>query len=389
MTEGAAAAGGFSELSLSPALIQALAAQDIDTPTDIQRQAIPAILQGTDTYVGAETGTGKTLAYLLPLMQRLDAAGKALQVMVLSPTLELALQTYRQAEALAVATAGATGGDIRCLALIGGTSIKRQLEQLKTKPHLVSATPDRALELIGQRKLKMHEIFCMVVDEADRLLEGPMGQTAMEVIRAAPGRRQLVFASATVGKYTLDQARKLSPDLQISDTGSDAINTDIEHMFVMVEERKKPEMLRRLIHATQPERALVFTHRNAKAEELAEKLSFHDLRATWFHGAADRTERQRAMEDFRSGDARVLISSDLAARGLDLPDVTHVFNLDPPTQSQDYLHRAGRTGRAGKAGCCVLLLDPRERRLVARYARDLDIELQQVRLEGGRLVPQN
>lgn len=377
---------GFSELGIGPELVQALAAQDIDTPTDIQQQAIPAIMAGTDTYVGAETGTGKTLAYLLPLMQKLDAAGKALQVVVLSPTLELALQTHRQAQALA--QAATTGGDMRCLALIGGTSIKRQLEQLKSKPHLVSATPDRALELIGQRKLKMHEVTCMVVDEADRLLEGPMGQTAMEVIRAAPGRRQLVFASATMGKYTVDLAQRLAPDLQMADTGTDAINPDIEHMFVLVEERKKPEMLRRLIRATQPERALVFTHRNAKAEELAEKLSFHDLRATWFHGAADRTERQRAMEDFRSGDARVLISSDLAARGLDLPDVTHVFNLDPPTQSQDYLHRAGRTGRAGKAGCCVLLLDPREKRLVSRYARELDIEVQQVRLERGELVRQ-
>lgn len=373
----------FSELALNPKWVAALADQDIRQPTDIQQQAIPAVLQETDTYITSETGTGKTLAYLLPLLERLDASVRSLQVVILAPTHELALQIHEQVRVLTTAA----GGEVRSQALIGGVSYKRQLEQLKAKPHVVAGTPERVLELIGSRKLKMHEVIAVVVDEADRLLVDQVRETVESVIRAAPRRRQLVFVSATQQAQAGDEIRELAPDLVMVDTGSDRMNRSIEHLFVIAEHRKKPEMLRRLIHATQPERALVFVHRNTSTEELAGKLNFHDLSAVWIHGAADRMDRQQAMEAFRRGDARVMISSDLSARGLDLPGVTHVFNLDPPTRSQDYLHRAGRTGRAGEAGCSILLLDPQEQKLVARYARDLDIELRSVRLEGGTLVP--
>jgi superfamily II DNA/RNA helicase len=256
------------------------------------------------------------------------------------------------------------------------------------KPHIVSATPERATALIAQGKLKMHEVTCIVVDEADLLLVSPIGETVMAVIHAAPSRRQLVFVSATRGQNTSEYIRQLAPDVHNADTGSDRISSTIEHQFVIVEQRKKSEMVRRMVHAVQPERALMFVHRKVRAEELAGALTFHHQRAAWIHGSANKTERQAAMDAFRRGDAPVLISSDLSARGLDLPEVTHVFHLDPPTQSQDYLHRAGRTGRAGKAGTSILLLDPTERRLVKRYARDLGIELQQVRLARGELVEQ-
>ncbi|MDA0333764.1 MAG: DEAD/DEAH box helicase [bacterium] len=376
--------GPFDGLGLNPTWVAALADQAISQPTEIQQQAIPVVLQGKDTYISAETGTGKTLAYLLPLLERLDASSRNLQVVILAPTLELALQIHEQVRALTTAA----GSDIRSQALIGGVSFKRQLEQLKAKPHLIAGTPERVLELISSRKLKMHEVRCVVIDEADRLLVDQIRETVESVIRSAPSRRQLVFVSATQQAQTSGNVRTLAPDLLMVDTGGDKVSATIEHLFVIVEQRKKPEMLRRLIHATQPERALVFVHRNTRAEELADKLGFHDLRAVWIHGAADRMERKQAMEAFRRGDARVLISSDLAARGLDLPGVTHVFNLDPPTQSQDYLHRAGRTGRAAAAGCSILLLDPQEQRLVSRYTRDLGIELQAVRLAGGALVRQ-
>ena len=374
----------FNGLGLDPKWVAALADQDIHQPTDIQRQAIPAVLQGRDTYISSETGTGKTLAYLLPLLARLDASPRSLQVVILAPTHELALQIQDQVRTLTTFA----GGDVRSQVLIGGVSYRLQLEQLKAKPHLVAGTPERVLELIRSRKLKMHEVTCVVVDEADRLLVDQIRETVDSVIRSAPSRRQLIFVSATQQAQTSGEARMLAPDLLMVDTGGDKVSATIEHLFVIAEHRKKPEMLRRLIHATQPERALVFVHRNTSAEELADKLRFHDLRAVWIHGAANKTERKQAMEAFRRGDARVLISSDLSARGLDLPGVTHVFNLNPPTQSQDYLHRVGRTGRAGAAGCSILLIDPQEQRLVARYTRDLGIDLQAVRLERGALVSQ-
>jgi superfamily II DNA/RNA helicase len=373
----------FDELGMAPAWVNALAAEGISEPTPIQRQAIAAITAGGDTYVSSETGTGKTLAYLLPLLGQLDAEGKALQVMVLVPTHELALQIRGQVSTLAQAA----GSEIRSQVLVGGTSMRRQLEQLKAKPHLIAGTAQRVLELIKMRKLKVHTVRCVVIDEADRMLTNPVLGTVQAILHATPRSRQLVFVSATQQAQSRQQADALAPNLVMIDTGGDRVSETIEHLYVVIEERKKPDLVRRLIHAIKPERALVFVHRNARAEELAGKLAFHKMRAVWIHGAASKIERQNALRAFRSGQAQVLISSDLSARGMDLPGVTHVFNLDPPTQSQDYLHRAGRTGRAGAQGCSVLLLDPRETRLVTRYQRELGIELHPIHLERGTVEP--
>jgi superfamily II DNA/RNA helicase len=372
----------FSTLGISSDWVAALATDGILEPTDIQRQAIPVVMAGGDTYISSETGTGKTMAYLLPLLEQVDAAAKTLQIMALVPTHELALQIQQQLRTLVPAA----GRDIRSQVLVGGTSMRRQLEQLKAKPHLVAGTPERVLELVNMHKLKVHTLRCVVIDEADRMLTDPVLTTVQAILHATPGRRQLVFASATQQAQSLQQAGALAQNLVMVDTGGDKVSSTIEHLYAVTEERKKPELLRRLIHAITPERALVFVHRNARAEELAGKLAFHKIRVVWIHGAASKLERQSALGAFRSGEAQVLISSDLSARGMDLPGVTHVFNLDPPTQSQDYLHRAGRTGRAGAKGCSVLLLDPRETKLVSRYARELKIALQPIRLERGAVV---
>lgn len=372
----------FNALGMSPAWVDALAAGGISEPTQIQQRAIPVVMEGRDTYVSSETGTGKTLAYLLPLLEHLDAAAKTLQVMVLVPTHELALQIQQQMRTLMQAA----GSDIRSQVLVGGTSLRRQQEQLKAKPHLIAGTPERVLELVNTHKLKVHTVKCVVIDEADRMLTDPALGIVQAILHATPGRRQLVFVSATQQAQSRQQADTLAQNLTMVDTGGDRVSGTIEHLYIITEERKKTELLRRLIHAIMPERALVFVHRNARVEELADKLAFHKVRVVWIHGAASKIERQNALSAFRSGAAQVLISSDLSARGMDLPGVTHVFNLDPPTQSQGYLHRAGRTGRAGTQGCSVLLLDPREMRLVARYTRELGIELQPIRLERGAVV---
>ena len=370
----------FNELGMSPAWVEALAAENIADPTQVQRHAIPVVTEGRDAYISSETGTGKTLAYLLPLLERLDTAAKTLQFMVLVPTHELALQVQQQVRTLVQAA----GSDVRSQVLVGGVSLRRQQERLKKdKPHLIAGTPERILELTKMRKLKVHAVNCVVIDEADRMLTDPVLGTVQAILHATPGRRQLVFASATQQLQSRQHADALAQNLAMVDTGGDRMSSSIEHLYAVTEERKKPELLRRLIHAIRPERALVFVHRNDRAEELAGKLVFHKVRAVWIHGGAGKMERQSALNAFRSGEAQVLISSDLSARGMDLPGVTHVFNLDPPTQSRDYLHRAGRTGRAGAQGCSVLLLDPREKRLVSRYARDLGFKLQPIRLERG------
>jgi superfamily II DNA/RNA helicase len=372
----------FAELDVSPDLVAALARQRITEPTAIQVAALPVLLAGGDAYLNSGTGTGKTLAYLLPIFSRLDPKLAATQAVIVAPTHELAIQIQRQCCDLAQNAAR----PVRTLLLIGGTPMDRQLDKLKTKPHIVVGSPGRIRELIGMGKLKAQAVGTVVIDEADRSLTGE-GLPAIEaIVRAAPPGRQLVFASATEQPESAAVVAALAPGLVVLRAGAGPLSEDIEHLYLVCEERDKPEVLRKLLHALRPERALVFVHRNATAEEVAAKLAHHRIPVADLHAALDKRDRQRAMDDFRAARVRVMIASDVAARGLDIPGVTHVLNLDVPTQSKAYLHRVGRTGRAGARGQAVTLMTGDEVRLARRYERELGIVLRQVRLREGRLI---
>lgn len=373
----------FAELEVHPDLVQALAKQGIVEPTAIQVAALPVLLAGRDAYLHSETGTGKTLAYLLPLFARLDASREATQVVIVAPTHELAIQIQRQCTDLAQNA----GWPLRVLLLIGGTALDRQVEKLKKKPHVVVGSPGRVRELISKGKLKTQAVASLVVDEADRLMAAESLPVVRAIVQALPRDRQLVFASATEQPECTAAIASLAPGLERLSTGSAPVNEDIEHLFLVCEERDKPELLRKLVHALAPERALVFVHRNALAEEVAAKLAHHKVPAADLHAASDKWARKRAMDGFRSGEIRVLIASDVGARGLDIKGVTHVFNLDVPTQSKAYLHRVGRTGRAKEKGVAVTLMTEAEVRRVRRYRDELGIELRQVRLREGRVIP--
>jgi ATP-dependent RNA helicase DeaD len=373
----------FTELGISPALIAALARQQITDPTPIQNAALPPLLEGKDAYLHAETGTGKTLAYLLPLFCRIDLNLAATQVVVVAPTHELAIQIQRQACDLAQNAAMA----LRSLLLIGGTSTERQIEKLKKKPHLVVGSPGRIAELIAKGKLKARDVRAVVIDEADLLLNEEHLQATLAIIRAAPPSRQLLFASATRQKHSTAQIDALSPGLLMLKAGAAPINPNIEHLYLRCEERDKPDELRKLLHSLSPERALVFVHRNDVADRVAGKLAHHHIAAADLHAANDKQLRKLAMDGFRSGSIRVLIASDIAARGLDIKAVELVVNLDTPTLSKDYLHRAGRTGRAGAKGLAISLVTESEQRVIRRYQQELGIAVQCVRMREGRLIP--
>ena len=372
----------FNELGVGPALVGALARQQITDPTLIQQVAISEILAGKDAYVHSETGSGKTLAYLLPLFCLLDLSQATTQILIVAPTHELALQIQRQACDLAQNA----GMAARVLLLIGGTSMDRQQEKLKKKPHVVVGTPGRVQELMAAGKLKAHNVRSVVLDEADVLLEAKTLETVRRIVRATPGGRQLVCVSATRPDENLNEVKNLAPDHVLLQSGPSQVNQKIEHLFSVCEERDKPDVLRRFIHAMQPARSLAFVHRNATALTVALKLAHHKVAATDLHGAVDKTERKKAMDDFRAGRTRVLIASDVAARGLDIAGVSHVFNLDAPSQSKAYIHRAGRTARAGASGVAVSLLTKEEVRLVRRYEEELGIKMTECRLREGRVV---
>jgi len=372
----------FTELQLAPELIAALTKQQISRPTPIQSAALPVLSAGRDAYLHAETGTGKTLAYLLPIFGRIDTDQAATQAVIVAPTHELALQIHRQCGELAQNA----GWPVRSLLLIGGTSTERQIEKLKKKPHVVVGSPGRIAELLGRGKLKAQHLRSIVIDEADRLLSDESLVAVRAIIQAAPRNRQLIFASATLETQSMTVAREWAPELLMLQAAAAAVNENIEHLYLICEERDKPDELRKLLHALTPERAIVFVHRNEVAERIALKLAHHKIPAADLSAALYKEDRKRAMEGFRKGTIRVLIASDIAARGLDIKGVTHVFNSDVPTSSQAYLHRVGRTGRAGAKGLAVTLMTEIEARLVRRYQEELGIDMQCVRMREGKLL---
>jgi ATP-dependent RNA helicase DeaD len=371
----------FTDLLLPTDLIAGLAKQQISDPTPIQSAAIPLLMAGKDAYLNAETGTGKTLAYLLPLFARMDHAQAATQVVVIAPTHELAIQIHRQSCDLAQNA----GRAIRSVLLIGGTATARQIEKLKGKPQVVVGSPGRIVELIERGKLKMQHIRGIVVDEADRLLHEESLTWIQKIVRQAPAARQLIFASATIEPQTRDVMAALSPEAVVLRPGAEAVNENIQHLYLVCEERDKPEVLRKLLHAFDVPRAIVFVHRNDVAERVAAKLAHHKLAVADLNAELDKMERKRAMDGIRSDTVRIVIASDLAARGLNIPGVTHIFNLDVPTMSNAYLHRVGRTGRAGAQGMAISLLTEIEARLVRRYEQELGIVMQCVRVRDGHV----
>jgi superfamily II DNA/RNA helicase len=372
----------FADLAIPEDLVAALAKQDITEPTPIQIAALPALLAGRDAYLHAETGTGKTLAYLLPIFTRLDVAVAATQAVIVAPTHELAIQIQRQCTLLAQNA----GWPVRTLLMIGGTSMDRQLDKLKKKPHLVVGSHGRIRELLGMGKLKAQAIRWVVIDEADRLMGVESLPAIRDIIQAAPRARQLIFASATEDRECAKAIAALAPGLVMLQTGMASVNENIEHLYLVCEARDKPELLRKLVHALRPDRAMVFVHRNETAADVAAKLAHHKIPVADLHAASDKWARKEAMDAFRSAEVRVLLASDVAARGLDIKDVTHIFNLDVPTLSKAYLHRVGRTGRAGAKGLAVTLMTSDEVRLVSRYEAELGIVMRPVRLREGRVI---
>ena len=364
-------------------LVTALERQQVTEPTPIQAAALPVLLAGTSACLNAETGTGKTLAYLLPIVARLDPALAATQAVVLAPTHELAIQIHRQCCDLAQNA----GLPVRSLLLIGGTSMDRQLDKLKAKPQVVVGSPGRVRELATRGKLKTRDVRWAVLDEADRLLTDASVSETLAFLALLPPSRQLIFASATEQPESSAAMARLAPELVTlhPEAGPGAVNADITHLYLLCEQRDKPRVLRQLLAAMNPTRALAFAQDDLAARITADLAHHHEAVAE-LHADFGKLDRKQAMDDFRSARVRVLVASDMAARGLDFPGVTHVFNLDAPRQARAYLHRSGRTGRAGAPGVVVTLVGEDEKRLVRRYESDLGITLQRVRLRDGRLL---
>lgn len=375
----------FETLLNHEALAQALAKMNITEPTDIQAQVIPHMLEGRDVIGQAHTGSGKTLAYLCPILMQIDPNAKQVQALILAPTHELVMQIYR----LAVQLCKDAELDIRCMSIIGEANINNQITKLKEKPQLIVGTPGRVLDLIKKKKVNCQTIRTVIIDEMDNLLDNTNQETMQNIIKSMLRDRQLAAFSATASAHTLELLKNHMHDpVEIVSKAEVKMNPNIEHFYLIGEQRDKFVLLRKLLHALDEEAEciLIFMNDGPELDFLVDKLNYHKIRTYSLHGIVDKEERQKAMDEFRRGKIKILVSSDLAARGLDIPDITHVINMDFPAEPNEYIHRSGRTARGERTGQCYSLVNPKELAALRIYQRDFEIEVKPVHLVKGKIL---
>ncbi|AKG37821.1 DEAD/DEAH box helicase [Paenibacillus durus] len=372
----------FATIGIQEDLEARLSEFGITSPSPVQAETIPLLLEGRDVLAASQTGTGKTLAYLLPLLQRIDPERRTVQKLVLAPTQELAMQIVREAERYG------EGRGIRVLGLIGGAAIGRQIERLREHPQLVVGTPGRVRELIGLRKLKMHEVATIVLDEADQMFQlGGAGELE-KIIASALRSRQLVMLSATIGPETRALASKVMDDpAEIGIDPNTKTARGLEHLYIAVEERDKVDTLRRVLRYYNPQRAIVFVNMAETIAEVEAKLNHLGLTAGALYGDADKVTRSTVLSRFREGKFRVLVASDVAARGLDIENLPLVVSFDPAFDAEHYVHRAGRTGRMGRSGLSLSIVTPQQTFIMRKFARELGIAISERALYGGKILP--
>lgn len=365
----------FNELGVQAELTEVLGKQGITEPMAIQSAVIPKILGGGNLVAQAPTGTGKTLAYLLPALQKIDHESRDVQAVVLAPTYELAMQITNIAREL-----GSVMG-IKVQGLIGGANIARQMDKLKDKPQLIVGSAGRILELAQKNKLKLHKVKMLVLDEFDRLFDDQNIENTAAVVRLLPEERQVIMVSATAPKKALERADFLQHPEIIKVEEDPAAQERRENLYRMTPFRSKVETVRHLARRLAVKRGLVFINKVFDAERILAQLRYEGFLAGTLLGHNNKQARQKAIADFKAGRIKLLLSTDLAARGLDIPEVDYVFNLDLPESPAVYLHRAGRTARAGAKGTVITLADNKEAYKLAQLEKSLGITFKP--LKGG------
>ena len=374
----------FKELNLNLKLIEGLQKQNITEPTEVQTLSIGKILENKDLLVNAQTGSGKTLAYLLPMFEKIDTSKRETQVLVLAPTHELVMQIVDQAKLLATNS----NIDVTSFSLIGEVNIQKQIKNIKAiKPHIVVGTCGRVLDLIQQRKLKAHTIKTIVLDEIDSLLSGDNTKRVKDIIKTTLRDRQVLGFSASLNENTIDICDSIMKSPELIKTKEElVINPNINHMYLYGDRRDKFNLLRKSIAATTPKSAIVFVNDENSIEIITSKLNYHNYKAVGIYGRMTKEDRKNALNAFKLGKAKILVSSDLSARGLDIVDITHVFNLDFPGSPNEYIHRCGRTARGKRSGDAISIVTNQNLSTIRDYKRNFNINIKPKELKEGKLV---
>lgn len=369
---------GFNELGINEGLCQKLAALGISEPTAVQTRTIPEIMAGKNVIFQSATGSGKTFAFLLPLLQKIEAEpnpAKAVRLVIVSPTFELASQLKQ---------AAASVTDLKCSLFIGGAPLKRQIDALKEKPAIVVGTVSRLLELCRLKKLKIENAAALILDEADRLVSKEIADETAELISLFDEKTQTIACSATITK----KAQKFLEDARFSKAQEggaalgfetillppeDVLREKIEHWAFFAERRDKIDLLRSILRALEPKKALVFTSRADQVENICQKLKFKKIDCAALTARIKNQERQAVLAHFKSGKCPVLVTSDLSSRGLDIPDIGYIIQCDLPSDEDFFVHRSGRTARAGKSGVNIVIGDEWELRKLSALEKKLRI----------------
>jgi ATP-dependent RNA helicase DeaD len=345
----------FHELKIDPTIISALNNMGFEEPTPIQEMTIPLALTGRDVIGLAQTGTGKTAAYGIPLVDKCQPDLEQVQGLVIVPTRELAMQVAEELNKIG------SRKKIRSLPIYGGQEIERQIRALKNRPQIIVGTPGRLMDHLRRRTIRLDRISLLVLDEADEMLNMGFKEDIEEILRHAPQERQSLLFSATMPLHTqnLTRAFMQNPEMvHINPRAVTVVNT--EQQYMEVPEAKKLDVLCRLLDMQNPDMAIVFGRTKRRVDEIAEALSKRGYLADGIHGDLTQSQRDTVMRKFKSGTTDILVATDVAARGLDISGVTHIYNFDIPQDAEWYVHRIGRTGRAGETGLAITFVTSRE-----------------------------
>ena len=372
----------FESLQLKSELITGLNAQNITNPTAVQALTYPAFLEGKDLIVESHTGSGKTLAFLLPLFTKINLNEKSNQALILAPTHELTHQIHEQIKLLAKNSSLPITSTI----LMGEMSMEKQIERLRNKPQILVGSPGRILDLIMKKKITVDTLETVILDEADNLLESSQGATVKKLLHQIGHKVQVTLFSASMNKQVKELAAPFVNEPQILQTATKTeLNPLLSHLYLKTEIRDKFENLKKLLQTTNTQKALVFVSQHTDTKVLVEKLNYHGFTVATISGKLSKEERKNALANFKSGKVKVLLSSDLAARGLDVANIDHIFHYDLALTPQDYLHRSGRSARNGKKGTSISLITPKDLGMIRVLERTFGIKLEEIMLIKGRI----
>ncbi len=363
----------FQQLGISSQLESKLNENGITNPTPIQSQAIPLILAGKDLLAQSQTGTGKTLAFLLPLLEKITPAKPFVQAMIITPTRELTLQITAAVKDLA-ATA-----DISVLSVYGGQAIDRQLKKLHNNPQLVIGTPGRILDHLRRQTIDLSRLAHLVLDEADQMLQMGFLEDVEEIMQQSSRKHQTILLSATIpAKIAALAANYMNNPVQIRIPSPHITLDEIKQIMVETTEENKIDLLCRLINEYQPYLAIVFCHTKQRAIAVNTALIQRGYQSDELHGDLSQAKRTMVMRRFSTAKLHILVATDIAARGLDIEGVTHIFNYDIPHDVESYIHRIGRTGRAGQTGVAITFVTPNQRKYFRLIEQSIRLSVEQL-----------